>query len=101
MILKEAIAPSPSSAVPKSCVSFEVSSSPLIKVRVGQTLKVEYRADSGYTITHSWFGANAFYDAFTWAGGTDSISESIKITADMDGATINRETIGIVVEEAG
>jgi len=79
----------------------EVSSSPLFKVRVGQTLKVEYRADSGYMITHSWFGANAFYDAFTWAGGTDSISESIKITADMDGATINRETFGIVVEEAG
>lgn len=78
-----------------------VTASPLLNVRVGQTLKVEYKARAGFAITHSWFGANAFYNAYTWAGGTDSISESIEVTPDMDGSTIDRETFGIVVEKVG
>ena len=79
----------------------EVTTSPLVNVRVDQKLTVTYKANSGYKITHSWFGSTAFYDAWTWAGGTDSISEDVKITADMDGATIDRTTFGIVVEKAG
>lgn len=78
-----------------------VSGTPLLNVRIGQTLKVEFKANSGYTITHSWFGANAISNAWTWAGGTDSISESIKITAEMDGKSVDRETFGIIVEKEG
>ena len=79
----------------------EVTTSPVVNVRVGQKLSVEYKANSGYKITHSWFGSTAFYNAWTWAGGTDSISDDVKITADMDGTTIDRTTFGIVVEKAG
>lgn len=79
----------------------EVTTSPLVNVRRGQKLTVEYTADSGYKITHSWIGSTAFYSAWTWAGGSDSISEEIKISADMDGTTISRETFGIVVEKVG
>ena len=78
-----------------------VSEAELHDVRIGQTLKVEFTANSGYNITHSWFGAEAYAWARTGLGGNDTISESIKITADMDGTTINRETFGIVVEREG
>lgn len=75
-----------------------VTDAELHDVRIGQTLEVEFTANSGYNITHSWFGAEAYAWARTGLGGNDTISESIKITADMDGTTVNRETFGIVVE---
>ena len=79
----------------------QVTATELHNVRIGQTLKVEFTANSGYNITHSWFGAEAFAWARTGLGGNDTISESIDITADMDGMTVNRETFGIVVEREG
>lgn len=78
-----------------------VTDTELHNVRIDQTLKVEFTANSGYNITHSWFGAEAVSWAWTGLGGNDSISGSIKITADMDGTTVNRETFGIVVEREG
>ena len=79
----------------------QVTAAELHDVRIGQCLKVEFTANSGYNITHSWFGAEAFAWARTGLGGNDTISESIDITADMDGITVNRETFGIVVEREG
>ena len=73
----------------------------LANVRIGQTLKVEFIANSGYSITHSWFGANAISDAWTWVGGTDSITASGEITPEMDGITIDKQFFGIVVERVG
>ncbi|MBR6208319.1 MAG: hypothetical protein IKQ69_04910 [Oscillospiraceae bacterium] len=79
----------------------QVTEAELHDVRIGQTLKVEFTANSGYNITHSWFGAEAVAWARTGLGGNDTISESVDITADMDGMTVNRETFGIVVEREG
>lgn len=79
----------------------KITDSPLQNVRIGQKLKVDFKANKGYTITHSWFGAKAFSDVKTRAGGTDSVSESINISADMDGITVDRETFGIIVEKEG
>ena len=76
-----------------------ITSTPQEKVQAGQKLKVVFKANDGYTITHSWFGANAFSAAWTWAGGTDSISGSITVTEDMTGKVINREFFGLVVEK--
>ena len=78
-----------------------VTNTSLVNVRVGQTLKVEYKANKGYSITHSWIGANAVSDAWTKIGGSDSISSSIKVTEELNGKTIDRETFGIIVEKEG
>ena len=79
----------------------KITDSPLKNVRIGQKLKVDFRANKGYVITHSWFGAKAVSDLKTRAGGTDTISETIDIYAEMDGATVDRETFGIIVEKEG
>lgn len=76
----------------------KVTDSVLSDVRVGQNLKVDFTACDDYKISHSWFGANAAYGIWDWLGGDDSISESIKITAGMDGETIDKDTFGIVVK---
>ena len=73
---------------------------PLLQdVRVGQKLKVEFTANRGYTITHSRFSERAISEARTRSGNLDSTSESIEITSDMDGMTIDRETFGIIVDK--
>ena len=79
----------------------KITDSPLNNVRIGQKLKVEFRANKGYTITHGWPGAKAISDLKTRAGGTDSISETIEVSADMDGTTVDRETFGLIVEKEG
>lgn len=64
----------------------------------GQTLKVEYTVNSEYSIVSNWLG-NAFSDVKTKLGGHETASESIKITADLDGKTIDRDTFGIKLEK--
>ena len=79
----------------------DVKASILNQVRTGQTLKAVYTANSDCVIGHSWFGANVFHKVVTLTGGNDSIAGSIKITDEMDGTTIDRETFGIAVEKKG
>ena len=67
--------------------------------RVGQKLKVEFTANEGYIITHSGFVEKAISSARTRSGELDSTTESVEISADMDGTTVNRETFGIIVEK--
>lgn len=73
---------------------------PLLQdVRVGQKLKVEFTANKGYVITHSRFSEKALSEARTRTGEPDSTSETIEVTSDMDGMTIDRETFGIIVDK--
>ena len=78
----------------------KISDSPLENIRIGQKLKVEFKANKGYKITHGWFG-EAVSGIRSRAGGVDSISETIEVTEEMDGTTVNRETFGIIVEKEG
>ena len=77
----------------------KITDSLLQDVRVGQKLKVEFTANRGYVITHSRFTERAISEAKTRSGELDSTSESLEITSDMDGMTIDRETFGIIVDK--
>ena len=79
----------------------KITDSPLQNVRLGQKLEVNFIANKGYKITHSWLGAKVISDVKNKAGKSDSISEDIKITDDMDGTTVDYETFGIIVEKVG
>lgn len=64
----------------------------------GQKLKVEYTVNSGYSIASNWLG-NAVSDVKTRLGGHDTAKDSIDITEELDGKTIDRDTFGIKLEK--
>ena len=78
-----------------------VTESPLLNVRIGQKLEVDYKANDGYSITYGWPWQKIVSDASNLAGREDSIKKTIEVSAEMDGKTVDRETFGIIVEKEG
>lgn len=79
----------------------KVTDSPLLNVRVGQKLDVVFTANEGYSITKGNIVSEAWSNLRSRVGAEDSASESIKVTPDMDGKTVDKDTFGITVEKEG
>ena len=79
----------------------EVTDSPLLNVRIGQKLDVVFTANEGYSITRGNIITETWSNVRSRVGAEDTASESIKITPDMDGTTVDRDTFGISVEKEG
>ncbi len=61
-------------------------------------MKVEYTVNSGYSIASNWL-ERAVSDVKIKLGGHKTAKESIVITADLDGRTIDRDAFGIKLEK--
>lgn len=68
-----------------------------INARRGQKIELEFKANSQYKIIRDGWVA----DKWSSLWGTDSISDTIEITADMNGMTITRANFNIQVEKVG
>ena len=79
----------------------KVTDSPLLNVRIGQKLDVVFAANEGYSITRGNIITETWSNVRSRIGAEDTASESIEVTPDMDGTTIDRDTFGISVEKEG